>query len=316
MVREDSITLNVMAEQIAAQPSIEAVTVFALDGTVLAAHGSTQKDPRGAEFTHPIQLADATAGFVKVTVSPIALQQSTVAASLKSALLPWLLAALGSWGAIAWFTRAPRPDRASQTSRDSRGNTADTGDAGLETTSMILLVVHLFNGKEMPASRRDALLAASRGRIEAVIELYHGTQQPLSDTSIGVLFDSPDPHDREFQAACAALVIARLCDQPGGGRYRYSLQHAELPINRPGYLLDAVQSDALLHAALADDNTIALSAAYARDLPRPERLELTREHSPALGSLHLSDASDYFLLAGANPATEKMLHRQMAILTR
>lgn len=49
-------------------------------------------------------------------------------------------------------------------------------------------------------------------------------------------------------------------------------------------------------------------------MERPERLNLTREHSPALGSLQTEVADDYYLLSGANAATEDMLNHQVAAL--
>lgn len=82
----------------------------------------------------------------------------------------------------------------------------------------------------------------------------------------------------------------------------------------PPELSEDVLADSLLYAALASDNTIAVSTAFAQAMERPERLNLTREHSPALGSLQTEVADDYYLLSGANAATEDMLNHQVAAL--
>lgn len=311
MVREDAIALNVLAEQVAEEPAIAAVTVYSIDGTILAAYGNTAA---GREFTRPIQLADATAGFVKVTVDAMALN-STTAEPMSSALLRsfagWLLSALALWATILWLTRTPKMAAA-----------AETAGTQASETLTLMLVVRLFNSTDMQPARRDALMEASTARVRSVAHLYQARFEPLGDGAIAILFDEPDSHDRSFQAACAALVVSRLCDQPGGGRYRYSLQHASVPAGKAPLQVRAEHSsalhdtlnDALLHAALANDNSIALSAAYALELPRPQRLELTREHSPALAGLRTSEASDYYLLSAANAATEEMLARQIEVI--
>ncbi len=324
MVREDVIALNVLAEQVASAPAISSVTVYSLDGRTLASYGSTNRQGAapGAdhEFNRPIQLAEATAGFVRVTVDPEALHppaESPMATPQMRVLTSWLLTALALWGIAGWLTRTKRTGQPEPS-------------AGTATRTVILLAVRLFNSTEMSAARRDALMEAAAACVAKVTELYAGAFLRVEPGAIAVVFESPDAEDRAFQVACAALVIARLCNQPGGGRYRYSLQYAPLTTHSgPGATAedqlsaaftgpetDDILADALLHAALASDNTIVLSATYAKLLPRPERLELTREHSPALAALQTVAASEYYLLSGANAATEAMLARQTQSLRR
>lgn len=319
MVREDAIALNVLAEQVSEERAIAGVTVYSLDGTILAEYGES---PTDLEFSHPIQLADATAGFVKVAVDPEALNPDSgllVNPTWLRILAGALLSGLALWALVAWLTRNPgtKPVAAGLTESP-------------ETTSQdaLLLIAHLFNSNDMQTARSQALMDAATLRISAVAKLYQASFETLSNSTIAVLFDAPDSQDRAFQAACAALVISRLCNQPGGGRYRYSLQRARVPLSQSGSdaSLGALQQrdgalqetldDALLHAALAEDNCIALSADYAHSLPRPERLELTSEHSPVLAALQTSEARNYFLLSTASSATEEMLNRQIEVLRR
>ena len=74
-------------------------------------------------------------------------------------------------------------------------------------------------------------------------------------------------------------------------------------------------SDALIYAALANDNTIALSSAFAQSNKHPERLELSRDHSPALASLQSEEITDYYLLSGAQAATQSMINSQVEALS-
>lgn len=326
MVREDAIALNVLAEQVAAEPAILQVEIYSMDGATLASYTSqaagaplTQSNSvtkNSREFTRPIQLVDATAGFVKVIVATNALQSAhddyhrqdqlrVVAALVLSAVALLLL--------ITWLTRLglEPPVNAQPTAH------ASLSQNGGAQTNFYLLLVNLFNGNDMSASRRDALMTHANANAKAVATLYQGSVQKLSPTATAVLFAEVDAPERSFQAACAALVLAQLGNQPGGARYRYSLQHLQLPPGSESLLdpsVDERLEDALLHAALAEDNAVALGADFARQLPRSERLELTSEHSPALAALHADKTQDYFLMSGAKPATAAMLAKQIQAL--
>ena len=331
MVREDSIALNVLAEQVAGDPAIGSVTIYSMDGQTLASYGDTDtKSATTHEFNRPIQLADATAGFVRVTLDPSALEPNPES----PLLLHWLtrvwreltslaLAGLCLWGVISWLTQ----NVSSNPLMSSKQTT---------TQPAILLAVRLFNSADMSSARRDALMDAAELRIAEVTQLYGGQHLPIESGALAVVFASDGPEDQRFRAACAALAIARLCNQPGGARYRYSLRETALvyamhsdatpsgssisssisqPMSlEPTELSEDVLADSLLYAALASDNTIAVSTAFAQAMERPERLNLTREHSPALGSLQTEVADDYYLLNGANAATEDMLNHQVAAL--
>ncbi len=326
MVREDAIALNVLAEQVVAEPAILQVEIYSMDGATLASYTSsaagaphtlsTSATKNSREFTRPIQLVDATAGFVKVIVATDALQpahddyhlqdQLRVAAAL-------VLSAVALILLITWLTRLGlQPSANAQPSADT-----STSQISGAQTHFYLLLVNLFNGNDMSASRRDALMTQANGNAKAVATLYQGSVQKLSSTATAVLFAEVDAPERSFQAACAALVLAQLGNQPGGARYRYSLQHLQLPLGSESLLhpsVDEQLEDALLHAALAEDNAVALGAEFARQLPRSERLELTSEHSPALAGLHTGKTQDYFLMSGAKPATASMLANQIQAL--
>ena len=322
MVREDAIALNVLAEQVASDPAIGSVTVYSLDGRTLASYGvletpgqttgQTQNNTRNTttggttlEFTRAIQLAEATAGFVSVTVNPKALAPEAssaidnllrtgrpLAALLLSSLLFWAIL----WAALRGPTRPP------SVNEQHLVEDADKQDG-------ILLAARLFNSAEMNVTRRDALLAAAETRIAVIAELYGARHQRLNNDALVVVFEDDNNPDQRFQAACAALAIARMCNQPGGARYRYSLQDVRLS--------DQEQlADALLYAALANDNSIAITSSYARALERSERLQLTSEHSPMLADLQGEAASEYYLLSGANAATERLLEQQIASLQK
>lgn len=328
MVREDAIALNVLAEQVAAEPAILQVEIYSMDGATLASYTSPTSNTRSAqsttradssrEFTRPIQLVDATAGFVKVIVATDALQPAHSGYQLQDQLrfgAALALSAIVLTLLIVWLTRLSKELRKN---RQPTGDTTSLRDNSKTVqTHFYMVLANLFNGNDMQASRRDALMTTARDHTNAVAALYQGTVQQISPTAVAVLFGEVDTPERSFQVACAALVLARLGNQPGGARYRYSLQHLQLP-HGPESLSDSVASgvceDALLHAALAEDNTIALSAVFARQLPRSERLELTSEHSPALAALHSGDTRDYFLMSGAKPATEEMLAKQIDAL--
>ena len=328
MVREDAIALNVLAEQVSAEPAILQVEIYSMDGSTLASYTSPPANTNSArsntgtgnsrEFTRPIQLVDATAGFVKVIVATDALQPAHNDYNLQNQLrfgAALALSAVALALLIVWLTRRGQAhDKDQQPTADS---TALQGNSKATQTHFYMLLANLYNGNDMSASRRDALMATARDNTNAVATLYQGNVQQISPTAVAVLFDEIDTPERGFQVACAALVLARLGNQPGGARYRYSLQHLQLP-HGPESLVDPAASgareDALLHAALAEDNAVSLGADFARQLPRPERLELTSEHSPALAALHPGDSPDYFLMSGANPATEAMLANQVDAL--
>lgn len=323
MLREDVIALNVLAEQVASEPAIREIEIYSMDGSSLASYSDDQAAIAFStrEFTRPIQLADATAGFVKVVVATQALETGATSYQAQEWLRLFgaaLLSLLVMGGFIYWLTRTP----------SFATNIAElaAGEAGRQNqTSAYLLMVNLFNGNDMPAARRDALLASALRHTNAVASIYQGYVKQLSSTAIAVVFEQTSAPERSFEAACAALVLARLGNQPGGARYRYSLQQLRLDEGAdPGdAIADSDRVDnALLHAALAEDNTVALAANFARALPRPERLELTSEHSPALRALHSfaseevseNESNDYFLLSSANPTTQAMLEQQVKSL--
>ena len=318
MVRGDTIALNVLAEQVASDDAIASVTIYSTDGRTLASYGEAPTSGNEThEFNRPIQLAEATAGFVRVTLSSMAFAP----ASDSPWLLRWLtqawrslasllLAGLCLWGTVVWLTRKPL-------------NHSLTLDDHTPTQGVLLLAIRLFNSSEMSTARRDALMDAAESRITDVAGIYGAQVLPIEPGALAAVFAADEREDQRFQAACAGLAIAQLCNQPGGARYRYSLQQTQITAangsdshlaHASGYSEDVI-ADSMLYAALARDNTIAVSAAYARALERPERFDLTREHSPALANLQTESAKDYFLLSGANAATESMLNQQVEALT-
>jgi len=328
MLREDTIALNVLAEQVASDSTIASVTIYSMDGRTLASYGTAAAEGSAAhEFNRPIQLADATAGFVRVTLDPNALTAPTAASPALSwftrmwrPLTSLLLAAVSLWAAIFWLTR------------DSGRAQVVRPRPGLENDQpiiqpILLLTIKLFNGTEMSSARRDALMDAAESRVTGVTQLYGAQLLSVEPGALAVVFAIDTTDDQRFQAACAALAIARLCNQPGGARYRYSLREAQLTAPNGSDIApsaiaellthsESILADSLLYAALASDNTIAVSADYARALARPERLNLTREHSPMLASLQTEVATDYYLLSGASAATESMLKHQVEALER
>jgi len=322
MVREDTIALNVLAEQVASDNAIASVSIYSTDGRTLASYGdASNKGNATLEFNRPIQLAQATAGFVRVTLNSAAFASTSDSPQPVRwltqnwrPLVSLLLAGLGLLSTIFWLTRKPLDqDR--------------TLDEQSLAQSILMLTIRLSNSSEMPAARRDALMDATESRTAELADIYGAQYLPIETGALLVVFAANEREDQHFQAACAALAVAQLCNQPGGARYRYSLREAQMPLTATSqssvadsYVADAsdyseeVIADSLLYAALALDNTIAVSAAFARALDRPERLDLTREHSPKLANLQTESATDYYLLSGANAATESMLNHQVEAL--
>ena len=317
MVREDAIAMNVLAEQVASDPAIGSVIIYSLEGQKLASYGIAESEIQKSdelEFNRPIQLADATAGFVRVTII-----ESVLRAPRAFPMNWWdqlrpltslVLAILSLWGILHWLTR---PQRGSTDSRQTSS----------EDSPAILLAVNLFNASQMSPGRRDALIGAAKNRLTEVSQIYNATLLPLTPSAVGLVFDPEKIDGPHFQAACAALVIAQLCNQPGGARYRYSLQEGALSLTdgvirqakHASEPSQALMSDALIYAALANDNTIALSSQFAQSIRHPERLELSREHSPALASLQSKEITDYYLLSGAQAATQSMINSQVEALS-
>ena len=317
MVREDTIAMNVLAEQVASDPAIGSVTIYSLEGQKLASYGmaeSTIQESDELEFNRPIQLADATAGFVRITIIESALRAPRAFPmnwwDQLRPLTSLVLAMLSLWGILHWLTRPQR-------------GASDSGQASSEDWPAILLVANLFNAAQMNPSRRDALLEAAKNRLTEVGQIYNATLLPLTPSAVCLVFDPAKIDGPHFQAACAALVIAQLCNQPGGARYRYSLQEGALTredgvISQAKLASESSQAlmrDALIYTALANDNTIALSSDFAQSIKHPERLELSREHSPALASLQREDVTDYYLLSGAQAATQSMINSQVEALS-
>ena len=308
VAKQDSISLNVLAEQVASDPAIIRVTILAMNGETLADYGSrTSSADADHQFTRPIQLADATAGFVQVTIARTALEARPTAGLSRSALRTlaiFLLAGLASWLLSMAATSDPQ----------GRSTSTRTNDDS-NPRELALLCISLFNGSQMQTTRRDALMDACLQHVNAVAELYQARPFVIDGTTHGLMFDydSHDPADRAFQASCAALVLARMCDQPGGGRYRYSLQSLTVHGEPSG----AALSDARLLCALADDHAIALAEPFARRLDRPERLDITHEHSPALADLQSGASQGYYHMRGAvHTINELLLSQEQALRSR
>ena len=229
VVREDAIALNVLAERVASDPAISSVSVYSLDGRTLANYGSQDTAERNSnnEFRRPIQIADATAGFVRVTVNPDALN-STRNGKLPIAQLRTaagaLFSVLAAWTIATWITR---PDRLARETREAR-EAREVLKTGAQARDIYLFVMRLFNSDDMGPRRRDASIASSLTRIAGVAESYEAEVKEMEAGVIAVAFKSSQEEDRAFQIACAALAMVGLCNQPGGGRYRYSLQHVHL----------------------------------------------------------------------------------------
>ena len=220
MVREDTIALNVLAEQVAGDEAIASVTIYSTDGRTLASYGDAPTNGNEThEFNRPIQLAEATAGFVRVTLDSTAF----VPASEAPQLLRWLtqswrplasllLTGLCLWAIVCWLTRAA-------------GDHHRPFEAHLPTQGVLMLAVRLFNSQEMSSTRRDALMDATESRVAEVADIYGAQYLVVEPGALLVVFAANEIEDQRFQAACAALAIAQLCDQPGGARYRLSLIH-------------------------------------------------------------------------------------------
>lgn len=317
IVKQDRIALNVLAERIAQTEAVAGVAVFGVDGQRLAGYGNfAEQQP--FEFTEPVVIDDAYAGYARIVLEPDALATT----DNFNQLAPWIAASLVTCITlgllIVWLTHVPL-HAAKIGALGSPSTPAITAEAN--TPGAYLLVVNLFNQHDLNNEIRDEIVAACETDIRAVADLYGADWLSLPGTGFALSISQRPAQDHAFEAACAALVLAKLCGKNAphpllAPKFRFSLQPLVLhqgQLNAHSYSDEL--ADAVLRSAVADDATIALSTPFFDKLAEPERLALTHEHNPALAALRGDDDTDYYLLSQATGNLAELIEHQVRSLT-
>lgn len=322
IVKQDRIALNVLAERIAQTKAVAGVAVFGVDGQRLAGYGNFGEHQQFT-FSQPVVIEDAYAGYARIVLEPNALAASedfnqlapTVAASLVTCITLGLL--------IVWLTHIPMNTSAAARFTPARLATHSTeAIATLAESDQLqpdayLLIVNLFNPHDLDSAVRDDIVAQCEANIAAVAGLYGANWRSLPGTGFALSIAQRPAQDHAFEAACAALVLAKLCGSSAphallAPKFRFSLQPLWLeegPFEAHNYNEEI--ADAVLRSAVADDATIVLSVEFLNNLTQPDRLELTREHNPALAALHGDDNTDYYLLSRATGNLADLIENQV-----
>jgi uncharacterized membrane protein affecting hemolysin expression len=288
--KRDRIELGVLANRLVELEQVAGITIYTVADEILAIAGDNQP---GLHLTQPVLQDDNIIGYVRVTLIAPGMEgaDQELWLSLTIALLaPLLVVGLKS---LPWqqLQRAQPPVIEPEAPPQPKPPVA-----------CAMLALNLFNQLTLKPEQRSLELEHATSIANTVADLYAASVEPLPGTGLLITFDGSADTERNFQVICAALLLAKLLNQPDSpGQYRLGMHTVMLPANQqaPTDLLEI--QDAALLSAVARPATIAVSGALFDSVPRQERLNAEPMNNPLLNQLESTEPVAWLVSSLAQP---------------
>jgi uncharacterized membrane protein affecting hemolysin expression len=294
--KRDRIALGVLANRLVELDAVAGITIYTVADEMLAIAGVRQG---GMHRTEPVIQDDNIIGYVRV---------SLITPGAESAAREfWLSLAIAL--AIPLLVVGVRNLPWQQLRQLTAGRAVSTAPlpviaepAAQKPVACGMLAVNLFNQLTLKPDQRNEELEHASSVANTVADLYAATVDPLPGTGLLLRFDGTGEDERNFQIVCAAVLLAKLLNDPQSpGQYRLGMHTVTLPANQqaPTDLLEV--QDASLLSAVAKPHTIAVSGALFNSIPRSERLQAQPMDNPLLNQLESTDPEAWLVSGLAEP---------------
>ncbi|WP_426415801.1 hypothetical protein [Aestuariirhabdus sp. LZHN29] len=303
LVSNDTLSLNVMLNQLSENPYIAAINVYSIDNQLLAGRDFNH-NAAGRLYTAPVHYQEVIAGYVRVRLNDQYIQQpaqDAVTLILFSALLMLVIAAilLRHLPTIASASPARLPqqkapiDTATATAPPTSAEDDTEEDQYTDSDACALLCIRFNNQPTLQQCMNpgdfNQLLEQQTQALHQAARLYNGELSYSAEGHAYISFPERFNEDYLFSATCCGLLLERLSQhrklqqQPrfslGLGM---SLQHEREPSNEHPLRHPTASSVAFQLAILEQRNGIAICAELA-DIMREEsriQLEARSQHTP------------------------------------
>ena len=319
LLRQDRVSLGVVARQATAQAEVRQVAIHTMDGRPFVVAGDPP-GPDAAAFVQPVLVADEVAAEVRVALNEEAFQMP-FAHSLAIAWPFWavglsvtLVLALFGGRAFAWWRGVQVPD--AETPAPPPPETAEP------MPGATVVVANLFVDAATPRSACADALAAVAGFADQVARVYGADAAALPGTGCALTFrDEGGDSDRHFNAVCATLLLRRLLERwqaavahgQGGTAehpFRYAADHFARTVPPPAELPGSDAASAvLLLSSFVHNGEIVIGEAVVSAMAAPERLVIEALENPAAAAL-TNAAKPSGLVRGVAQEYEPLLDAQ------
>ena len=299
MRRPNPVAFSNLGHRMTAFDEVVGFSLYTVDDRVLVFSGRDAKEVGTVHHTHPVAADDTVIGYARIVLDRERFRP-TVAELIFVSVPFWLIALAAT---IGLAVVAPR------LTRSSKAREADVEN--VEAGAAFILVINLFDQKNMPGEEQGAVLGLALERADQVANIYGGKAEPLPGTGILVMFDDTQSSDRCFEVCCAALLTAKVIELTNFRRaarsqptFRFGLHRRDEPA--PNVTVEESR-EALLLSALAPDGKLAVSEDVFSRIDGTDKLAADVEPRRALAGTNLSG---YRLVHAALGSYGSVIERQ------
>ena len=299
MRRPNPVAFSNLGHRMTAFDEVVGFSLYTVDDRVLVFSGRDAKEVGTVHHTHPVAADDTVIGYARIVLDRERFRP-TVAELIFVSVPFWLIALAAT---IGLAVVAPR------LTRSSKAREADVEN--VEAGAAFILVINLFDQKNMPGEEQGAVLGLALERADQVANIYGGKAEPLPGTGILVMFDDTQSSDRCFEVCCAALLTAKVIELTNFRRaarsqptFRFGLHRRDEPA--PNVTVEESR-EALLLSALAPDGKLAVSEDVFSRIDGTDKLAADMEPRRALAGTNLSG---YRLVHAALGSYGSVIERQ------
>ena len=305
MLRPNPVAFSNLGHSMTAFDEVVGFSVYTVDDRVLVFAGRDGNDLGTEHYTRAVTADDTVVGYARVVLDRERFRPSV--AELISVSAPfWLLALAATIGLVVVGRRMALTS-----------NTRAAGRAREEVRAALLLIINLFDQKNVEREEKGAVLGMALERADQLANIYGGNAEPLPGTGILVAFDDTGSSDRCFEVLCAALLTARVIELTNFRRAARSRPTFRFGLHRCGERspdMTVEESDevreALLLSALAPDGKLAVSEEVFARIDRPDRLAGDSVARRGVDALAGTSLSGYRLVTAALGSYGDVLERQ------
>ncbi|MDE0053902.1 MAG: hypothetical protein OXP28_02600 [Gammaproteobacteria bacterium] len=305
MLRPNPVAFSNLGHTMMAFDEVVGFSVYDVDDRVMVFMGRDAHEAGTVHHTSAVTADEAVVGYARVVLDRERFRPTVT--ELVSAAAPfWLLVLAGT---LLLVTVGPRVARTA----DSRPGTV----APSEVQAAFVLVINLFDRKNVEREQKGAVLGLVLERADQVANIYGGKADPYLGTGVLVVFDDNGGSDRCFEVICAALLTARVLGltsfrRVGGPRptFRFGLHRCGEPGSDGTIEASEEVREALLLSALAADGKLAVSEEVFARVDGPEKLEADMGARGAMEALSGTSLGGYRLVHSAVGSYGSVIERQ------
>ncbi len=302
MLRPNPVAFSNLGHRMTAFDEVVGFSLYTVDDRVLVFSGRDAREVGTVHHTYPVAADDTVVGYARIVLDR-ARFRPTVAELVFVSVPFWLLALAATIGLAVVGPRLMRSSKARE---------ADVEN--VEAGAAFILVVNLFDQKNMPGEEQGAVLGLALERADQVANIYGGKAEPLPGTGILVMFDDTESSDRCFEVCCAALLTAKVIELTNFRRaarsqptFRFGLHRRDEPAPNVTVEESEEAREALLLSALAPDGKLAVSEDVFSRIDGPDKLAADMAPRRALAGTNLSG---YRLVHSALGSYGSVIERQ------